>query len=75
MVASRALLAESVDELPKQAVVATARPVRATIAIAVLRILMWRMFFMISLCSGNPYGCVVFKRRASGGSRTFLKNS
>jgi hypothetical protein len=75
MVASRALLAESVEELPKQAVVATARPVRATIAIAVLRILMWRMFFMISLCSGNPYGCVVFKRRVTREPCTFLGNS
>ena len=73
--ASRSLVAESVDDLLEQAVIATARPARATIAIAVLRILMWRMFFMISLCSGNPYGCVVFKRRVTGEYGTFLKNS
>ena len=73
--ASRALVADSVEELPKQAVVATARPAKATIAIAVLRILMWRMFFMISLCLGNPYGCVVFKRRAKGEHGTFLEDS
>jgi uncharacterized membrane protein len=75
MVASRAWLAESFDELPKQAVVATARPAKATIAIAVLRILLWRMFFMIFLCSGGRYGCVVFKRRVRGEHGTFLKNS
>ena len=73
--ASRALLAESVDELLEQAVDATARPARATIAIAVLRMVLWRMFFMIFLCSGNPYGCVVFKRRVKGEPRTFLRNS
>jgi hypothetical protein len=74
-VASRAWLAESFDELPKQAVVATARPAKATIAIAVLRILLWRMVFMIFPCSGNPYGCVVFKRRVTGEHCTFLKYS
>ena len=72
---SRSLVAESVDELLEKAVIATARPARATIAIAVLRILMWRMFFMIFLCSGGRYGCVLYKRKVTVEPGTFLKDS
>jgi uncharacterized membrane protein len=53
----------------------TARPATATIAIAVLRMVLWRMFFMIFLCSGGRYGCVVFKRRVKGEHGTFLEDS
>lgn len=75
LVALRAWSAESFDELPEQAVVANAMPAKATRAIAVLRTLLWRMVFMIFLCSGGRNGCVVFKRRVKGEPHTFLKNS
>ena len=72
---SRSLVAESVDELLEKAVIATARPAKATIAIAVLRILMWRMFFMIFPLFGRPVWLRGVQEEGQKGTWHFFEDS